>query len=79
MTAPTSPCPTCGHTATTTNTEEHTFVSARTALILVMAFVCGVVVGLLTFMANGNVPAAILAGICALGATMISLHMLVGR
>lgn len=43
------------------------FLSLRTAVILLIAFVCGIVAGFLTFLANGNVPGAVIAGLGCYG------------
>lgn len=68
-----SACP--QHLATATAAPE--FISLRTAVILLIAFVCGVVAGSLTFLAYGNVPAAVLAGLGAVAGALIAAHTLV--
>ncbi|MET7996778.1 hypothetical protein ABZU76_38460 [Amycolatopsis sp. NPDC005232] len=50
----------------------------RTAVILLLAFICGGAVGTLTFFAGTNIPAAILAGLTATGGSIVFLHKVVG-
>ncbi|WP_328645531.1 hypothetical protein OHS58_37290 [Amycolatopsis sp. NBC_00348] len=52
------------------------FMEHRTVLILLVAFVCGTVAGVLTFLAYHNVAGAVLAGIGAAGGAIIVLHQL---
>ncbi|QXV63550.1 hypothetical protein [Amycolatopsis sp. TNS106] len=46
----------------------------RGAVLLLLAFVIGVVVGTLTFFAGHNVPAAILAGLTAASCALVLLN-----
>ncbi|MDX3658176.1 hypothetical protein PV646_12790 [Streptomyces sp. ID05-26A] len=74
MTTPTPPCPTCGHNPTPTG--QRGFVGLRTMLIVIGGVLCAGAVGALTFLMNHNVPGAVLAGLCALGTVIVTLHML---
>ncbi|QQQ79809.1 hypothetical protein IOD16_16280 [Saccharothrix sp. 6-C] len=49
----------------------------RLALILLLALVCGGIVGLLAWLAGDNIPAAILAGLTAVGLSAIAFHNLI--
>ncbi|GAA3465424.1 glycerol uptake facilitator-like aquaporin [Saccharothrix longispora] len=71
-----NPARTCG-CQPSVSTEPQAFVSIRSALIFVIAFLCAAVVGVLTFLANGNVPGAVLAGLCAMGGAFLGLHLLI--
>lgn len=51
--------------------------SIRLALILLLALVCGGIVGLLTWLAGDNIPAAVLAGLTAAGLSVIAFHNLI--
>ncbi|MFC9249996.1 hypothetical protein [Amycolatopsis thailandensis] len=46
----------------------------RSAVLLLLAFVIGVVAGTLTFLAGHNVPAAVLAGLTAAAAALVLLN-----
>ncbi|WP_167406028.1 hypothetical protein [Amycolatopsis thailandensis] len=43
-------------------------------MVLLLAFVCGAIVGFLTYLAARDVPAAILAGLAAAGGAIVFLH-----
>ncbi|RAS60242.1 hypothetical protein C8D87_112138 [Lentzea atacamensis] len=79
MTSPDQPCPTCGRGPASANTHNHVLLGLRTTLIIVTAFACAGVVGVLTYLVNYNVPAAILAGLGTLGAALVGLHVLIGQ
>ncbi len=49
----------------------------RTAVVMLVGFVCGTAVGILTFLACGNVPAAVLAGLTTTGSAIVVLHRLI--
>jgi hypothetical protein len=49
-------------------------VSIRTAVILLLGFVCGVTIGVLTYFAGGNTAAAILAGLTSTGGAIVFLN-----
>lgn len=53
-------------------------IPQRAALLLVAAILCAIVVGGLAFLAFGNVPAAILAGLTALGGSFAFLNLHIG-
>jgi hypothetical protein len=53
------------------------FMPQRTMLILLVSFVCGVIIGSLTFLAYRNTAAAVLAGLGAAGAAVTVLHLLI--
>lgn len=76
MTSPDRPCPTCGRGQDPAN---HVLLGLRTTLIILTAFACAGVVGVLTYLVNYNVPAAILAGLGTLGAALVGLHVLIGQ
>jgi hypothetical protein len=51
--------------------------SLRTAVIMIAAVGCGVVVAGLTYVAYGNAAAALLAGIAATGSSMTFMNRIV--
>ena len=53
-------------------------ISTRTALIGTLGILCGVIVGVLTFLAGANVPAATLAGLLVLGGATTFFNKAVG-
>ncbi|ACU38109.1 hypothetical protein KCV87_34520 [Actinosynnema pretiosum subsp. pretiosum] len=52
-------------------------VEVRTAVIVLASFVCAAIVGPLTFLANGNAPTAVLAGVVAIGGSLVALNALI--
>ncbi|MET8848701.1 hypothetical protein [Amycolatopsis sp. NPDC004625] len=54
-------------------------VTVRQAVVLLLALVCGLTVGVLTYLAGGNLPAAILAGLSSFGGAVVFLHRAVDR
>ncbi|WP_320068351.1 hypothetical protein [Micromonospora sp. RTGN7] len=53
-------------------------LTQRSALILMTAACCGVVVGVLTAMSEVSEPTAILAGLAAGGSATVGLNSLIG-
>ncbi|MEV6823750.1 hypothetical protein [Amycolatopsis sp. NPDC051102] len=53
-------------------------LSVRAAVVLLLGLTCGVAVGVLTYLAGGNTPAAILAGLMSTGGAIVFLHREVG-
>lgn len=55
------------------------FLSVRTALILVIALLVGIVAGALGFLGYGTVAGAVLIGGGAAGGAMMMFHAVLGR
>ena len=49
-------------------------ITERAALLLVAAILCALVMGALAFLAFGNVPMAVIAGLTAFGGAFAFLH-----
>jgi hypothetical protein len=49
-------------------------ITERAALLLVAAILCALVMGVLAFLAFGNVPMAVIAGLTAFGGVFAFLH-----
>lgn len=54
-------------------------LTTRALLLITVAVIAGAAVGLLTYAAGPNLPAAVLAGLTAAGATLFGLHTLTGN
>lgn len=54
-------------------------LTVRAALVLLMASVVGLVVGGLSYLADHNVPDAVLVGGTAVGGALLLFHTLLGR
>jgi hypothetical protein len=52
-------------------------LSVRAAVVLLLALMCGTTVGTLTFLAGGNIAAAILTGLTATGGAVVFLHKVI--
>jgi hypothetical protein len=59
--------------------EPEGFITQRSALVGLIAIVCGLVVGAITYVAYGNTAGAVLAGLGALGGTLVAAHALIRR
>ncbi|WEO99540.1 hypothetical protein A6P39_038905 [Streptomyces sp. FXJ1.172] len=54
------------------------FVSLHTAVVLLAAAFCGLVMGGLMFLSEGSVPKAVATGLATAGAGTVALHKLIG-
>jgi hypothetical protein len=54
-------------------------LSARAALIFLIAACSGIAVGCLTYFASKNLPEAVLAGLLAAGGVTVGCNTLIGR
>lgn len=54
-------------------------LSVRTALVLVLSFMVGTLATLLSYLAHQSLPAAVLVGGGACGASVLLFHTLIGR
>ncbi|MFJ5779869.1 hypothetical protein [Streptomyces sp. NPDC093094] len=61
----------------TNSQNPQPFLSLHTAVVLLIAFVIGVIMGVLAALAGAPVPAAVAAGITSAGATVVPLRSLV--
>ncbi len=59
------------------STSTDPLLTVRAAVVLLLAVIAGVVVGALTYLVQDSVPAALLAGLAALGATLVSAPALI--
>ncbi|MEV7177794.1 hypothetical protein [Kitasatospora sp. NPDC093679] len=59
------------------STETAPLLPARTALVLLIAAVIGIVAGVLTFLGHSPVATAVLSGLTAAGASVPVLHKLI--
>ncbi len=71
--------PSCNCQPIAPEPEPDGLITQRSALIAVISLVLGLVVGAVTFIAYGNVGGAVLAGLGALGGTLIAAHTLIRR
>ena len=61
----------------TTPQNPQPFLSLHTAVVLLMAFVIGLLIGVLTFLTGVPVAAAVIAGITSAGASVPPLRSLI--
>jgi hypothetical protein len=60
-------------------TTPQPLLTVRAALILLGAFVVGVLAGLLSYQSSPSVPAAVLLGGGATGGALLLFHTVIGR
>ena len=65
--------------ATRDNNLEAPLLSARAALIFLIAICCGIAVGSLTYFAGTNLPGAVLAGLLAAGSVTAACNAIIER
>ncbi|TCR15964.1 hypothetical protein [Streptomyces sp. BK205] len=61
----------------TTPQNPQPFLSLHTAVVLLMAFMIGLIIGVLTFLTGAPVAAGVIAGITSVGASIPPLRSLV--
>lgn len=59
--------------------QDQSLITVRTAVILLLSLVCGAVVAGLTFVAEGHVAIAILAGLTATAAAVEFFHRVIAQ
>lgn len=59
------------------STSTDPLLTVRAAVVLLLAVIVGVAVGVLTYLVQDSVPAGLLAGLAAIGATTVSAATLI--